>query len=108
MLADVVGSDIRVELADGGEGNVTHNGVAELGGEDREVGSARGVIGTRYDLGKDFAAETGQVECVMATIGAGDDLPADDVEDANRDSVTIAHCVVARVLMEDAGEQPCA
>ncbi len=45
VFADVVGGDVGVELADGGEGDVAHGGVAEFGGEDAEVGCAGGVVG---------------------------------------------------------------
>ena len=40
VLADVVGGDVGIELADGGEDDVAHDGVAEFGGEDGEAGGA--------------------------------------------------------------------
>ena len=108
MLADVVGGDVGVELADGGEGNVAHGGVAEFSGEDREAGGAGGIVGSRDDLGEDLGAETGYVRCLVAAVGASDDLPADDIEDADGNAALIAHGIVTRVLVQEAGQQPCA
>lgn len=46
-----MGGDIGVELADGGEDDVAHGGVAELGSEDFEVAGAGGVVVAGDDLG---------------------------------------------------------
>ena len=82
VLADVVGGDVGVELADGGEAYVSHDGVAELGGEDGEAGGSVGVIVLGDDLGEDLAAEVGEVGSLIAIVVACDGLAADDVEDA--------------------------
>ena len=106
MLADVEGGDIRVELADGREGDVAHDGVAELGGEDREAGCGGWVVVTGDDLGKDFASETCDVGRLASSVGAGDRLTADDVQAADGDAALVAQGVIAGVLVEDAGQEP--
>ena len=106
MLADVVGGDVGVELADGREANIAHGGVGKLGGEDGEAGGVGWVIKAGNVLGEDFAAETGKVEGLVAAVGAGDDLAAHDVADAGDDAVAIAEGVEAVVLVEERGEEP--
>ena len=106
MLADVVSGDVGIELANGGEGDVAHDRVAELGGEDAEVSCAGRVVVARDNLGQDLAAEAGDVRGLITDVGAGHSLAADDVESAPNDGMTVAESVVAGVLMEKAGQQP--
>ena len=102
VLADVVRGDVGVELANGGERDVTHDRIAELGSEDAKVGCTGRVIVSRDDLGEDLAAEAGYVRGLAAVVGAGHSLPADDVECAPHYGMTVAESVVAGVLMEKA------
>lgn len=106
MLADVVSGDVGVELANGREGDVAHDRVAELGGEDAKVGCAGWIVIARENLGKNLAAEARDVRGLTAAVGAGHSLAADDVERAPDDGMTVAESVVAGVLMEKAGQQP--
>jgi hypothetical protein len=106
VLADVVCGDVGVELANGGEGDFAHDRVTELGGEDAEVSCARWVVVARDNLGEDLAAEAGDVRGLTAAVGAGHSLPADDVESAPDDGMTVAESVIAGVPMEKAGQQP--
>lgn len=106
VLADVVSSDVGVELANGGEDDVAHDRVAELGCEDAEVGCAGRVIVAGDDLREDLAAEACDVRGLAAAVGAGHSLPADDVEGAPDDGMPVAEGVVTGVLVEEAGEQP--
>ena len=106
VFADVVSRDVGVKLANGGESDVAHDRVAELGGEDAEVGCAGRVIVARDDLGEDLAAEAGYVRCLPSAIGAGHSLPADDVESAPDDGMTVAESIITSVLVEKAWQQP--
>jgi hypothetical protein len=57
MLVDVVSGDVGVELANGGEGDVTHDRVAELGGKDAEVSCAGWIVVARDNLGENLPVE---------------------------------------------------
>ena len=102
MLTDVVSGDIGVELANGRESDFAHDRIPELGGEDAEVGCAWRVIVAGDNLGKDLAAESGDVRGLTAALGAGHSLPADDVESAPDYGMTIAQGIVAGVLVKEA------
>ena len=104
MLADVVSGDVGVEFANGSEGDFAHDRVAELGGEHAEVGCAGWIVIARDNLGKDLAAEASDVWGLIAAVGAGHSLPADDVESAPDDGMTVADGIVASVLVEEAGQ----
>ena len=106
VLLDVVRGDVGVELADGAEADVAHDGVAELRGKGAEVGGGGGIVAAADDLGEGLSAEAGDVGGVMAAVGAGDGLAADDVEDAGGHGVAMAEGIVAGVLVEQRGEQP--
>ena len=106
MLADVVSGDVGVKLANGREGDLAHDRVAELGGEDAEVSCAGWVVVARDNLGKDLAAEAGDVRGLTAAVSAGYSLPADDVESAPDYGMTVAERIVTSVLVEEARQQP--
>ena len=106
MLAHVVGREVGIELAHGRKGNVTHDGIAELGGKNAEGGRAGRVVVTGDKLGKRLAAEAGDVGRLPSVIGAGDRLLADDVERPDGDAVAGSEGVVAGVFVEDGGEKP--
>ena len=103
MLADVVSGDVGVKLANGREGDLAHDRVAELGGEDAEVSCTGRVVVAGDNLGEDLAAEAGYVRGLTAVVGAGHSLPADDVESPPDDGMTVAESIVAGVLAEKAG-----
>jgi hypothetical protein len=106
MLADVMRSDVGIELANGREGDVAHDGVAKLAGEDAESFAAGGVVEARDVLGENFASQGSEGRCVMAGVRAGDGLPADDVERTLYDGVTVAQRIVSSIFVEDAGKEP--
>jgi hypothetical protein len=106
VLADVVSSDVGVQLANGGEGDFAHDRVAELGGEDAEVSGAGRVVVAGDNLGEDLAAEAGDVRGLTTAVGAGHSLPADDVESAPDDCMTVAESIITGVLVEKARQQP--
>lgn len=106
VLVDVMGGDVGVELADVGEDDVAHDGVAELFGECAEGGGTRGVVVAGDDLGEDLATEAGDVGGLRSAVGACDALAADDVELADGDAVAVAERVEAGVLVKEAGQQP--
>lgn len=89
--------DVGVELANGNEGDFAHHRVAELGGEDTEVSCAGWVVVARDNLGKDLAAEAGDVRGLTTAVSAAHSLPADDVERATDDGMTVAESVAAGV-----------
>ena len=97
VLADIVSGDIGVELANGREGDFAHDRIAELGGEDAEVGGAWRVIVAGDNLGEDLAAEAGDVRGPASPVGAGHSIPADDVESPPDYGMTVAEGIVARV-----------
>ena len=102
VLADVVSGDVRVELANGREGDFAHDRIAELGSEDAKVGCAWRVIVAGDNLREDLAAEAGDVRGPASAVGAGHSLQADDVESSPDDGMTVAEGIVAGVLMEKA------
>src|SRR5580698_9348071 len=106
VRANVVRGDVGIKLADGGEGDVTHGGVGELRGENAEAGSSRRIVLAGDDLGEHLAAEAGDIRGLLATVGLGYSLPADDIEGTDGNAVASAHRIVARVLVQQAGKKP--
>jgi hypothetical protein len=105
VLADVVGGDIGVELADAGEDDVAHDRIAKLFGEYAEVGGPCGVVGARDDLGEELAAETCDIGSLGSAVGTCDGLSTDDVELSHDNAVPVAERVEAGVFVEEAGEK---
>jgi hypothetical protein len=103
VFANVVSSDVGIELANGGEGDFAHDGVAELGGEDAEVSCTGRVVIAGDNLREDLAPEAGDVWGLAAAVSTGHGLLADDMESAPDDGMTVAESVVAGVLVEEAG-----
>lgn len=106
MLADVVRGHVGIELADGAEADITHDRVAELGGEDIEACGRGWVVVAGENLSEHLAAKTGKVRGITSRVGASNSLPADDVEGAGGDVVRTAESVLASIFVERAGEQP--
>src|ERR1700722_10723939 len=106
VLADVMGGDVGVELADVGEDDIAHDREAELFCECAEVGGSCGVVGAGDDLGEDLAAKPGDIGSLGSAVGLCDDLATDDVELPLDNAVPVAERVEAGVFVEEAREKP--
>src|SRR5438270_1274929 len=93
------------ELVDDEADRGTANGTAEGFGYFLEGGVLRWIVGNREGGAGGVAGEEGEVRCVMAAVGAGDDGARGGVDGSLKNGMTPAHHVVTRVFVKQGGEE---